>query len=120
MRNEIERIKEEIKKLKRGKGRQIATLKVGNQEFSIRATYHSLVRMIERNVDEYVVSGTILSLGNDRLMKYRSNNREVMIINKTKNVSVVFAIVKNRIIVITVLDNSDVYVIDETSIEVLK
>ena len=99
------------------KDKQIAKLKIKNQDYSIRATIHSLIRMEQRGIDEYVVSGTILSLGHDRLLAYKKSGRDIAIIDKVKKVAVIATFNKNTIKIITVIDKEDIWVKDGTTIE---
>lgn len=99
------------------KDKQIAKLKIKNQDYSIRATIHSLIRMKQYGIDEYVVSGTILSLGHDRLVAYKKSDRDIAVVDKVKKVAVVATFIKNTIKIITVIDKDDIYVKDGTTIE---
>jgi len=99
------------------KDKQIAKLKIEKQCYSIRATAHAIIRMRQRNIDEYVVSGTVISLGEKRLLAYQNNGRDVAIIDKIKRVAVIATFKKNTIKIITVIDKEDIYVKDGTTIE---
>ena len=99
------------------KDKQIAKLKIKNQDYSIRATIHSLIRMEQYKIDEYVVAGTILSLGHDRLLAYRESDRDIAVIDKVKKIAVIATFNRNTIKVITVIDKEDIWVKDGTTIE---
>ena len=99
------------------KDKQIAKLKIKKQDYSIRATEHSLLRMKQRGVDEYVVSGTVLSLGHSKLLEYKENGRDIAIIDKIKGIAVVATFKRNTIKIITVIDKKDIWVKDGTTIE---
>ena len=99
------------------KDKQIAKLRIENQDYSIRATSHSLIRMEQRGIDEYVVSGNVLSLGQAKLLEYKENGRDIAIIDKVKKVAVIATFKKNTIIIITVIDKKDIWVKDGTTIE---
>jgi len=99
------------------KDKQIAKLRIKKQDYSIRATEHSLIRMKQRGVDEYVVSGTVLSLGRSKLLEYQANDRDVAIIDKIKGIAVIVTFKRNTIKIITVIDKKDIWVKDGTTIE---
>ena len=99
------------------KDRQIAKLRIRNQDYSIRATEHSLLRMEQRGVDEYVVSGTVLSLGHSKLLEYQANDKDIAIIDKVKGIAVIATFKRNTIKIITVIDKEDIWVKDGTTIE---
>ena len=99
------------------KDKQIAKLKIKNQDYSIRATIHSLIRMEQRGIDEYVVSGTILSLGHEKLLAYQNTSKDIAVIDKVKKIAVIATFNKNTIKIITVIDKEDIWVKNGTSIE---
>ena len=99
------------------KSKSIATITIEKQTWSVRATALALQRMRQRGVDEYVVSGTVLALGKDRLQELQEAEEEAIIIDDEKNVSVVIGFRGNRIMVVTVIDKSNVWVKKQTSIE---
>ncbi len=97
-------------------GKSLIAIKINGDTYSIRATGHALLRMKQRGVDAYFVSGTIMSLGKDKLVEYQKKGIDVVIIDKTKRVSIVFGFKKNRINIITVIDKGDVWVRSENEI----
>ena len=99
------------------KDKQIAKLKIKNQDYSVRATIHSLIRMEQYKIDEYVVAGTILSLGHDRLLAYKKSDRDIAVIDKVKKIAVIATFRRNTIKVITIIDKDDIWVKDGTTIE---
>jgi len=99
------------------KDKQIAKLKIKNQDYSIRATEHSLLRMKQRKVDEFVVSGTVLSLGHQRLLSNQESGKDIAIIDKVKGIAVIATFKRNTIKIITVIDKEDIWVKDGTTIE---
>jgi hypothetical protein len=99
------------------KDKMIAQITINKQTYSIRATEHSLQRMTERKIDEYVVSGNVLALGATRLLKLQEAQEEAIIIDKKTNTSIVIAFLRNTIKIITVIDKSNVFVKDGTRIE---
>ena len=94
----------------------ISQMKIDDDEYSIRATEHALKRMKQRGVDKYVVAGTVLSLGKDKILEKKKQDADVAVIDKNKGISVVFGFVKNRIRVITVMRKTDIYVKDKTTL----
>lgn len=101
------------------KDKCLATINIDGNMYSIRGTVHALERMKQREIDEYVVTGNILALGKDHLLRLQEQEEEAIIIDKIKEVSIVIGFVKNTINVITVIDKSNVFVKDETTIVTL-
>lgn len=101
------------------KSKAIAQLRIEGQTYSIRATAHAMQRMAEREVDEYVVAGTVMSLGKERLQELQDQDAEAIIIDEVKDVAVVigFKGKGNRIFIITVINCANVYVKSNTVIE---
>jgi len=76
------------------------------------------------NVDEYVVASNILALGK-RVIPHCKNNDDVAIIDEDNNISVIAEFVElsdneGRVNIITILDKTNIYVKDTTTIEKLK
>ena len=106
-------------KVRRKKDKLIAELKINGQQYSIRASAHALQRMEEREVDEYVVAGNILALGKQRLAELQEEQAEAIIIDEEKDVAVIIGYKGNRIMVVTVIGRSNVFVKKGTVIEKL-
>ena len=96
--------------------KSIATMTIEGKPYSVRATYHALDRMKKRKVDEYVVSGTILALGKNRLLDLQENDEDAIIIDNDKGISIVISFYNNTIKVVTVIDKSRVWVKSNTTI----
>lgn len=89
---------------------KISEIKIEDKGFEIRASEHSYLRMIERNVDMYVITGEIISLGK-RIFGIKTNGYdEGIIIDKTRNIAVVFGVEGNVVKIITVINRSNVFV----------
>jgi hypothetical protein len=99
------------------KDKLLAQIKINNRDYSIRATDHCLQRMAERKIDEYVVSGNVLALGETKLLKLQEAQEEAIIIDKKTNTSIVVAFIRNTVKIITVIDKANVFVKDGTRIE---
>ncbi len=95
----------------------LAQIKINNKSYSIRATIHAIERMNQRNVDEYVVAGTVLSLGEARILKLQQQEEDAIIIDKEKNIAVVITFQNNTIKIVTVINKSNVFVKSNTTIE---
>lgn len=108
--------KKERKMEKRVKGKSLGLLKINGDTYSVRATAHAVVRMKQRNIDSYVVIGTVFSLGKQRLLEYIEAERDLAIINEEKKVAVIIAFKNCKIMVETVIDKADIYVKEGTSI----
>ena len=103
--------------MKKQKDKCLATIKINKEQYSIRATFHSLERMEQRKIDEYVITGNILALGEETLKELQRTQEEAIIIDETTNSSVVIGFKKNTIKVITVINKSNVFVKSNTRIE---
>ena len=97
----------------RTKSKSLAQVTIEKETYSIRATGHALDRMAERKVDKWVVSGDVLAFGKQRLLEFRNTNREVALIDSKRNIAIMMAFRKNTIYIITVIDKSEIYVLDE-------
>lgn len=98
------------------KDKCLAEVNIDGNMYSIRATVHALERMKQREIDEYVVTGNVLALGKERLLQLQEQGEEAIIIDEQKEVSIVIAFEQNKIVIITVIDKSNVFVKDETTI----
>jgi len=87
---------------------------VGN--YKILASRHSLQRSRQRSVDMLQVVGAILTFGAQKLDEYSDNQADVMLIDENNNFSVVFAVKKAKIEIITVIDKADCFVKNGTAI----
>lgn len=96
------------------KGKQIAEVKIEKMKISVRASEHALERMEERKVDKFAVAGAIIALG-ERLEALRG--QEAIVIDKEKDLAVVFGITKNTANIITVINKSNVFVKSNTVVE---
>lgn len=101
------------------KSKSLTTLQINGDTYSIRATKHSLERMDERNIDEYFVASDLLSLGKDKIVELQNDEEDIALIDEDNEVSIIFGFTKNRIMVITVIDKSDIYVKSNTKIQKL-
>jgi|GEM_PF-2493413 len=95
---------------KRKKGRSVNTFTINGQSFSIRLTDHAELRLKQRNIDLFQTVGSILSLGEERILSYKDAGKDIMIIDKEKGFSIVAAIEGNTIMIVTVIDKADVFV----------
>lgn len=101
----------------KAKDKCLSQIKINKQSFSIRATVHSIERMNERGISEYVVTGNILALGDEILKDMQEKQEEAIVIDKVTNTAIVIGFKKNTIKVITVINKSNVFVKDNTRIE---
>ena len=99
------------------KDKLLAQIKIDGKSYSIRATVHALERMDQRSIDEYVVTGNVLALGNQRLVELQEMQEDAIIIDENTNTSVVITFKKNTIKVVTVINKANVFVKKNTTIE---
>ena len=95
---------------RRKPGKMINSFTIFNKTYSIRLTNHAEQRLQERQIDLFQVTGSILSLGENIIEKYSGSNRDIFIMDKANNFSVVCNIVNYTIMIVTVIDNADCWV----------
>lgn len=95
---------------RRKNGRMISSFTITDKTYSIRLTNHAQQRLTDRSIDIYQVTGSILSLGQKTITEYSGSNRDIFIMDKQNNFSVVCNIVNYTIMIVTVIDNSDCWV----------
>lgn len=94
------------------KTKRIATINIKGQEISIRASEHSLERMNQRGISEFVIAGNIIALG-DRLTEIRNTNEEGIIIDQENKIAVVFGFkagAPNTCFIITCIAKTHVFI----------
>lgn len=95
---------------RRKNGKMISSFTIGNKTYSIRLTAHAKQRLTDRNIDLYQVTGSILSLGENIIEKYSGSNRDIFIMDKANNFSIVCNIENCTIMIVTVIDSADCWV----------
>ena len=75
--------------LNKGYGKQLLKFSYNGEEFSVRATEHSLQRFKDYNLDVDAALGSIIALGEERLYKFSNDSVDVAIIDKENNISVI-------------------------------
>lgn len=98
------------------KNKEIASINIAGKTYSIATSFHAAERMDERNVDAHVVAGSVLALGPARIDSLQAENEEAMIIDKENNVAVVVGFSPEEIVIITVINKSNVFVKENTTI----
>jgi len=88
----------------------ISTFTIANKTYSIRLTAHAKQRITDRNLDLYQVTGSILSLGQQNIEQYSGSNRDIFIMDKQNNFSIVCNITYRTITIVTVIDTTDCWV----------
>lgn len=95
---------------RRKNGKMISTFTIANKTYSIRLTAHAKQRITDRNLDLYQVTGSILSLGQQNIEQYSGSNRDIFIMDKQNNFSIVCNITYRTITIVTVIDTTDCWV----------
>jgi hypothetical protein len=95
---------------RRKPGKVINTFTINNKTYSIRLTNHANQRLQDRNIDLFQVTGSILSLGQQTITDYSGSNRDIFIMDKEHNFSVVCNITNRTITIVTVINNADCWV----------
>jgi len=93
--------------MKHKRGHSINQFTLNKRTFSIRLTDHAEIRLNQRHIDLFRVTGAILSLGEERILNYKNSNRDILLQDKANNFAVVFSIDFNTITIITVIDSVD-------------
>ena len=101
----------------RTKSRSLAQIQIEGQSWSVRASGHAIDRMAQRGVDAFAVTGTVIALGPERLQELKEQEAESIIIDQVRDIAVVIGFKGNRIMVVTVIDKSNVFVKSNTTIE---
>ena len=97
-------------KRRRRAGISINTFTLNSKTYSIRLSKHANQRLADRNIDLYQVTGSILSLGQKTITAYSGSNRDIFIMDKPNNFSIVCNISACTITIITVIDNVDCWI----------
>lgn len=95
---------------KRKAGTSINQFTLNNKTYSIRLTKHAQQRLIDRQLDLFQIIGSILSLGEKTITAYSGSNRDIFIMDKPNNFSIVCNISAYTITIVTVIDNSDCWI----------
>lgn len=91
----------------RKRGRSINQFTINSRTFSIRLTDHAEIRLSQRELDLYQITGAILSLGKERILFYKNSNKDILIQDKQNNFAIVISIKNSTITIITVIDSAD-------------
>ena len=78
-------------------------------QYKIKMSFHAMQRAKERKVDLLKIVSTITSFGTEKLEEYATKKVDVMIKDSRENISIIFAVAKSKITVITVVHDTDVY-----------
>ena len=100
---------------KRKAGTSINTFTLNNKTYSIRLSSHASQRLQQRNIDLYQTTGSILSLGEKTITAYSGSNRDIFIMDKEHNFSIVCNISACTITIITVIDSIDCWIKNGTT-----
>ena len=102
----------------------ILNYEMDNENWEIKMTVHAYERMKERfeDLDEFEVAGDIIALGRNKLRNHIENKDDIAIIDKDKGLSIIVSFDerhKNWIKIITLIDKSDIYIKEGTTLEEL-
>ena len=95
---------------KRKAGTSINQFTLNNKTYSIRLSTHAQQRLQQRQIDLYQVTGSILSLGEKTITAYSGSNRDIFIMDKVNNFSIVCNISVYTITIVTVIDSADCWI----------
>lgn len=88
-------------------------------QYKIVMTWHAMKRSKGRNVDTFNIVSAITSLGGHTLAAYEDSNTDIMVQDKKNNISVVFAVTPNKIFIVTVLHDTDIFIKGNTIVKAI-
>jgi len=100
---------------RRKPGKMINSFTIADKTYSIRLTNNAETRLQQRNIDLYQTIGSILSLGQKTITAYAGSNRDIFIMDKEHNFSIVCNISACTITIITVIDSIDCWIKNGTT-----
>lgn len=95
---------------KKKRGQLVTVIIIDKKRYSIRLSDHAKIRLKERKIDLYQAIGSLLSLGEEKIKQYQKTNRDIFIMDKEHNFSIVITFEGNTIHIITLIDNSDCWI----------
>ena len=95
--------------MKKAKDKFLTVLDLGDKKISVRASVHSLKRMKERRIEEFIILENILALENLKLKELQEAQGKIIIINEEKRTSVLIGFKKNTLNIITVIKNKYIF-----------
>jgi hypothetical protein len=98
------------------KTNELTAFVVGTKVFRVIGTNHAIRRLRQRGVDEFHIASALLAMGK-KLFRYNNSKSKIMLTDTGRKLSAVIAIENYTIVIITVLDKTDVYVKENTIIE---
>lgn len=98
--------------------KEILKFEFSGEHYIVVASIHARERMLERDIEEGVVSSNVVALGRDRLRELCSVNDEAIIIDSDEGISVVAGFLSsNKIFIKTVIDTENIWNRRGTKIE---
>lgn len=98
---------------------EITAFSVGDNVYRLVATSHGQSQMKNRNLDCYYIASSCLALGL-KLDYYNNSRKHIMLIDESKDLAAVITIEKFVIVLITVIDKSEVFAKSNTVVENLR
>ena len=95
---------------RRKPGHMVNSFTLNGKTYSIRLTNHAQIRLQQRNIDLFQTIGSILSLGKKTITAYAGSNRDIFIMDKEHNFSIVCNISACTITIVTVIDSIDCWI----------
>ena len=78
-----------------------------NNQYSIRVTSHGRQQMEKRGISGDRIVKAIQGLSRERILKLQRDGRDVCAVDKNSGISVVFGFSRNRIMVVTFVDECE-------------
>jgi hypothetical protein len=91
--------------------------------YSVRISNHADEQLDQRDLSEVNLKNTFFRMGRDKFIELKKNKKEheeyVMIINEFSEISILVTVEKNRVYIITVIDENDPWVKNNTEKKVI-
>ena len=94
----------------------LATFKVINRNFRIESTTHAYQRMEERDIDKNTVISSIKGL-DYKILLYNNSGEEIAVIDQEHDIAIISEVRYNKIVVITVINRSNIHIKEGTKME---
>ncbi|AZO95704.1 DUF4258 domain-containing protein [Iocasia frigidifontis] len=94
----------------------LAEFSIIDYGFRIETTTHALRRMKERDINPAVVGEVIKGL-DYKIMFYNNSGEEIAIIDKGHDIAVIIEVRLYKVVVITVIDRSNIHIKEGTLLE---
>lgn len=100
----------EIKSSSKKNNNELTAFVVGDNIYRVISSNHGLTQIGKRNLDRYNICSSLLAMGT-ALDTFNNSNKHIMIQDKGRNLTCIFAVENYTIVLITIIDKvKDVWV----------